>query len=288
MRGMKRRRSLLLSGAAFPDSEGVFQLKRAASSWTKEQLLPGSLGVTSRTIVPLNRFREDAIITMSRRGGGKAERAARGLFYSRLLSPESQKPQTRTTARSVSHRANRHRGFSMIELLIAIVVMGIMMAATVLQMQPLIQQWHANTAMNEVLGQLRWARQASIAERRDIQVQFLGTNEIKLIRQEVPAGQTVLSDLFLSAKAQFMLVPGMPDTPDGFGNASPIEFAGVAGGPPIMQFQSDGTLVDGNGNSINGTVFLSIPNWPNARAITVLGATGRVRAFRSTGKGWVQ
>jgi prepilin-type N-terminal cleavage/methylation domain-containing protein len=181
------------------------------------------------------------------------------------------------------------RGFSLIELLIAFIVIGIMVSMALVEAGPTIQQWHADTAMYEVQGQLRWARQTSIAQRRDIQVQFLGNNEIKLIRQDEPAGQTVLSDLFLTGAAQFMLAPGMTDTPDGFGNASPVEFDGVAGGPPIMQFQSDGTFVDGNGNPVDGTVFVAIPSYPlAARAVTVLGATGRVRPYKRSGNGWMQ
>ena len=189
---------------------------------------------------------------------------------------------------SISHRT-RQGGFNLIELLIALLVMSVMVAATVIEMHPVIQQWRANTAMNQIMSQLRWAREASIAQRRNIQIQFNGINQITLIRQEVPAGQTVLSSLALTGAMQFMLSPGMPDTPDRFGNAAPIEFAGVAGGPPIMQFQSDGTFIDGNGNPINGTVFLGMRNFPAAeRAITVLGATGRVRTFRSTGQGWIR
>lgn len=181
----------------------------------------------------------------------------------------------------------RNGGFSTVELLVAIAVMGVLLVAAVIRLEPVLQQWRANTAAAQVLSQLRWARQASIAERRAIRVQFLGNNEIKLTRNEIPIGQTVLSDLNLGGNVQFLLVPLLPDTPDAFGNANAVEFGGIGGGPVTMQFQSDGTFVDGNGNPINGSVFLAIPNFPStARAITVLGATGRVRWFRSTGTTW--
>ena len=185
--------------------------------------------------------------------------------------------------------ARNMRGFTMTELMISLIIMVVMITAAIIRMYPLIQNWRANRAMYEVLGQMRWARQTSIAERRDIEVQFIGSNEIKLIREDQPAGQTVLSDLFLTGNVIYMTLPGMPDTPDAFGNASPIEFGGVSGGPPIMQFQSDGTFVDGNGNPVNGTVFLGIPGISTTpRAVTVLGATGRVRAYGSSGGLWVQ
>jgi hypothetical protein len=67
-------------------------------------------------------------------------------------------------------------------------------------------------------------------------------------------------------------------------------FNGISGGPGSgMMFQSDGTFTDGNGNPINGTVFLMAPGTANsARAVTVLGNTGRIRAFKANGAGWFQ
>jgi hypothetical protein len=55
-------------------------------------------------------------------------------------------------------------------------------------------------------------------------------------------------------------------------------------------FNSDGTLIDQQGRPINGTVFLAVRGGTDrsARAITVLGATGRVRAYRWTGAEWIR
>jgi len=191
-------------------------------------------------------------------------------------------------------QANATRGFSMIEVMISLVVMAVIMAATIIKMQPMIQQIHANAGANLILGQLRWARQFSIAQRRDIQVQFLGNNEVKLTEQPVfgvGGGPVVVSDLFLSPTVTFMTFATEPDTPDAFGNATPICFGAVAGcpNPPFMQFQSNGTFVDGTGTPLNGTVFLGVTNIPtSARAITLLGTTGQVRLYKGTGSGWIQ
>jgi len=101
----------------------------------------------------------------------------------------------------------------------------------------------------------------------------------------------VVSDLFLSPTVTFMTFATEPDTPDAFGNATPICFGAVAGcpNPPFMQFQSNGTFVDGTGTPLNGTVFLGVTNIPtSARAITLLGTTGQVRLYKGTGSGWIQ
>jgi type II secretory pathway pseudopilin PulG len=177
----------------------------------------------------------------------------------------------------------------MIETLIVIAVVLIVSAITIFKLQPMIQQVRANAAMDQVMGQLRMGREAAISERRNILVSFSGNNTIQLTRVNVPAGQSVLSTLAVEPSVVFMTFPGVPDTPDGFGNAAPVYFEGINGGPVGMQFQSDGTFVDGAGNLVNGTVFLGIAGVPSsARAVTVLGATGRVRSYKSTPDGWIQ
>jgi hypothetical protein len=58
-----------------------------------------------------------------------------------------------------------------------------------------------------------------------------------------------------------------------------------------MYFQNDGELVDGSTfQAINGTVFIGVSTLSNtsARAITVLGSTGRVRAWKFNGSAWSQ
>jgi len=177
----------------------------------------------------------------------------------------------------------------MIEIIIVIAVLLIVSAITIIKMQPMIQQIRANAAMDQVMGQLRIAREAAISERRNIVVQFQNNNQIQLTRVNVPVGQSVLSTLAVEPSVVFMTFNGIPDTPDGFGNAAPVYFEGISGGPVGMQFQSDGTFVDGVGNLVNGTVFLGIAGVPSsARAVTILGATGRVRSYKSTPDGWIQ
>jgi len=186
-------------------------------------------------------------------------------------------------------RGPQDLGFTMVETVIVIAVLLIVSAMAVIKMEPMIQQIRANAAMDQVMGQLRIGREAAIAERRNIIVQFQNNNQIQLTRVNVPVGQVVLSTLAVEPSVVFMTFPGVPDTPDGFGNAAPVYFEGINGGPVGMQFQSDGTFVDGVGNLANGTVFLGIAGVPSsARAITVLGATGRVRSYKATPNGWIQ
>jgi hypothetical protein len=56
-----------------------------------------------------------------------------------------------------------------------------------------------------------------------------------------------------------------------------------------MKFNSTGGFVDAGSNPINGTVFVGLTGRQDtARAVTVLGATGRVRQYHWTGSQWME
>jgi prepilin-type N-terminal cleavage/methylation domain-containing protein len=205
-------------------------------------------------------------------------------------------------AKWLLNRQRQHRaghGFSMLELLVAMAVIFIVSAIAVIELGPVLQNYRSDAAMREVLDQLRQAREYSIARRQYVQVTFPvvgGQYEVVTTqRNDLKPGAgaaVVLSAISIERPLQFLLA-GMPDTPDNFGNTSAIDFGGSAGGQPTlgMLFQSDGELVDGGTFlPVNGSVFLAAPGQPasTARAITVMGSTGRVRGWKSSGAGWTQ
>jgi len=141
----------------------------------------------------------------------------------------------------------------------------------------------AQSAANMVVGQVNYARQVAIDQRRNVLVEFLGTNEIKITRLESDASTTVLSDLSLTAGFGYGLPSGEPpDTPEAFGNSSPVSFNGATGGT----FLGDGTFVDSTGVVRNGTIFTIGAGDSTARAVTVTGATGRVLQYYMTEGAW--
>jgi type II secretory pathway pseudopilin PulG len=187
----------------------------------------------------------------------------------------------------------RNRGFTLIETLIVVLMSMTLMAISIFQLQPAMQLFRSRAVTDQVKGTLRQARELAISERRSVVVQFVGNNTIQLFQVVEPANTIALTPFLtmpLESGAQFMTFSGETDTPDRFGIPSTggIEFGGVAGGPTTgMQFQSDGTFTDGNGNPINGTVFLASPNVNSTGgAVTVLGNTGRVRRYYYSRSGW--
>ena len=189
----------------------------------------------------------------------------------------------RTTDRLTSQKTDL--GFSLLELMLTIGIVGIMSAVAVVQIGVAQQAIKGDAGMRVVVAQMNLARELAISQRRNMQVQFLGTNALRIVRNDVPAGTTQLSLIVLEGNVTYSLVAGVPDTPDAFGRNQAVDF----GGAPTLMFTSEGTLVDGAGNPINGTIFLSVlGGLKSVRAITILGATGRVRGYRWNGLQWTR
>ncbi len=178
----------------------------------------------------------------------------------------------------------------MIELVVVVSIILIVTAISITQLKPNLQNARIDAAMREVLETFRQAREFAIANRRYVQVTFPANNQVQITQlNTLTAGaggiNPILDTVTLAPPLTFTL-DGMPDTPDAYGNASAIVFESVANGPVGgMVFQSDGEFLDGaTFLPINGTVFLGITGQQStARAVTVLGTTGRVRGWKSNG-----
>jgi hypothetical protein len=133
---------------------------------------------------------------------------------------------------------------------------------------------------------IRNAREVAISQRRNVQLVFVGNNVIRSVRQDLPNGTTVLRTVQLESRMEF-LRPIPNDTPDQFATSQPSAIAFGQSGS--RAFTSEGTFVDANGDVLNGTLFLAIPNQPNsARAITIFGTTALLRTWRWDGASWVE
>ena len=181
---------------------------------------------------------------------------------------------------------DQEQGFSLVELLVVASLSAVLMAMAVVQISASRASMNSDNAMRLVMSELNRARDTAVAQRRLVEVSFPGaTNEIRLTKIGIAPEPltTVLRRTTMEGNVRFLLPAGTPDTTDGFGNSSALTF----GGNGIRRFNSDGMLVDGTGAPINGTIFLAAPNDQFAtRAITVLGSTGRVRAYRRLNTIW--
>lgn len=214
---------------------------------------------------------------------------------------------------------SRHNGFSLLESMVVVAIISIVTGMAVLQWQGSRLSYQANAAMDTVSGQLRVARQLAIAQRRCVTV-FLSSSDstytpalpsvaylVDYTATACPGiaadntgvtGQTMRQPLLDKATYWNMGGQTIPDTPMAFGTCSGnygVCINGVSGGPTTMMFNSTGQFTDFTGvNPINGTIFIGIPankiSSDNVRAVTILGATGRVRPYTylAGGAGWME
>jgi type II secretory pathway pseudopilin PulG len=206
-------------------------------------------------------------------------------------SKESSPTRHTTTPQSM-------RGFSLLEMTVVVLITMVVMAITFVTTQPLLKQAHVNSAYDTTMMALRNYRSRAITERRRYIVAFTGPQTITIstwgVGSPVAPAPVVVSTLNLPNDVQFMVQAGIPSTaatvPDGFGiGAVPIDFGqglGV-GSLNYVMFMPDGSSQDmsnpggGSGNLNSGVIYLGRNNeLLSMRAISVFGATGRIRGWR--------
>ncbi len=183
------------------------------------------------------------------------------------------------------NRTHSCDGFSLTEVVVVVGIIMVMAAGVAMlqfgSAQVLID---ADAAIAQVASQMRYARQVSIDQRRTVQLLFIGTNQIQVVRQDDANNTTVMADVTLPTGYTFAMPNGAADTPEGFGNNAAVDLGGGTTG----NFVSDGTFVTANNAILNGTVFTMSASTGTARAATLTGATGRVKRYIWTNGAWAQ
>jgi type II secretory pathway pseudopilin PulG len=197
------------------------------------------------------------------------------------------------------------QGFSLLETVLVVAIAFTVMAFAVMNTVGSSQNARANAAMDALISQLRQAREIAIAKRRNVQVQFTAPNQIQVTILGLP-GETVpvLAPSFLNDNvpggAIFYVFPApVSDTPMKFGNSTAISLQQPTGGGAwTVMFTTSGAFCGTaqaaaslytatNNNPVNASLFLGVVGKPNtARAVTIFGATGRVRSYYWTGSVW--
>jgi prepilin-type N-terminal cleavage/methylation domain-containing protein len=206
--------------------------------------------------------------------------------------------------------SRKNNGFSLLELMITVSLGLVMCGVTFIYLTPQMNLSHVNSAYDTTLMALRNTRNLAITQSHEYYVNFnpagfpAGTIQVQyqppLVVGALAAPPIEQVNTYnIPADVSFAVQAGFPaSTPDGFGTGSTaIDFESTAGVPLPCQcvvFMPDGSSQDTNGNYNSGVVYLTRTGDTiyNSKAVTVWGATGRVRGWRlalvAGVKEWVQ
>ncbi len=186
-------------------------------------------------------------------------------------------------SRTFGTRSSGEAGFSLIEMMLVVGILGVVTSVAVVQIGSSRKALQGDGGMRVVLSNLNTARELAISQRKYMRVQFTSPSTIQVIREDTTTATTTLSNVPFEGGIKYALIAGLPDTPDAFGHSAAIN----VGTSVNTKFAPDGTLVNENGQVVNISVFLALSGEAlSARAVTVLGSTGRVRGYRWNGKVW--
>ncbi len=187
-------------------------------------------------------------------------------------------------------------GFTLVETMVVTAIAGILTGIAVVQISSSRQGLIGDGAMRVVLSQLNQAKEQAITQRRNMRITFSGTNTIQVCREEVPSGTcTTISSVPFESGLTFQRPASVPDLSPSTTELASVASPSLSASPAIafggattqLRFAPDGTLIDQDGVTANGTVFVALSNQLlSSRAVAIFGSTGRIRAYRWDGRSW--
>ncbi|HSS20266.1 MAG TPA: prepilin-type N-terminal cleavage/methylation domain-containing protein [Pyrinomonadaceae bacterium] len=200
-------------------------------------------------------------------------------------------------------------GFSLMELMIVMIMIGILTAIALPQMVVQRRLTRSREVTREIMTQMRYARQIAMAQRQAITFQYdTGTKAINIIdHNNVDTVANPTSGIDVLSAAGYpnttgsttvltvsLLQGGLASGEIGWGipsglTGSPTTADGLsvpniatASNKLNITFQRDGSVVDSTGNPVDQGLFIynSLAPAATAAAISVRGASGRVKIWR--------
>jgi len=177
------------------------------------------------------------------------------------------------------------RGYTIVEATVAIALISFSSSAAIIQLKNSLRTVDADVAAATVASQLKYAREIAVHSRCRVQVEFINPGTIRITKFEANETPVVITTTAIPSTISFALPAGIVDTPEGYGNAMPVNFGRGSGG----NFQPDGIFTNSDGIVTSGTVFTLGPGGNDtARAVTLAGSNGRVRQYQIRNNTWIE
>src|SRR5215831_825543 len=105
--------------------------------------------------------------------------------------------------KTIRHMRRPH-GFSLLEMMATISISAIVGSMATASLVSARRAYQGDGAMRLVMAQLNTAREMAITQRHNMEVQFVGGNWVRIVRDEITPGvTTVLTNVALEGGAQF-------------------------------------------------------------------------------------
>jgi prepilin-type N-terminal cleavage/methylation domain-containing protein len=191
------------------------------------------------------------------------------------------------------------RGYSMIETLIVMALIGVLTALAVPQLISERRLTRSVGVTREILTQMRLARQLAMSQRQAFTLQYNNTTkQISIIDHNSNLGAGLFVDPAYPNTAASATISTTPLAAGGL-DSSEITYGIPAGLPTValgdgilitglvnnqlnVTFQPDGSVIDAAGNPVGVAMFIynNRAARGTASAISVMGASGRIKIWR--------
>jgi prepilin-type N-terminal cleavage/methylation domain-containing protein len=188
------------------------------------------------------------------------------------------------TSDTATRRPQDARGFSLLELLVAMALGATLLGVTIMATRSGLTGMRANSSVDVLKVKMHVARELAMTRQREITLTFT-SNRVLEFRQVNPgeATQPLVETVALEGDMEFYKFASGAPAPVAWCTEDSSNLNGKTG----LRFNTEGVLVDAARNQVNGCLWLAnSKNQSTGRVIRAFGSTGRLAVFHWQGTVW--